>query len=57
MTDLGGVGAALIVIAIVGAVVYTAVQLLAPGHLLAAMGLTAVFGAGVVLMAVGDDDD
>jgi hypothetical protein len=56
-SDLGDVGAALILVGLVGAGTYAAVQALAPDQTLPAMVIYSVIGAGIVLIAFADDGD
>ena len=57
MSDLGDVGAALILVGFVGAGTYATVQALAPAQTIPAMVAYAVIGAGIVLIAFADDGD
>ena len=56
MTDTGDVGAALVLVGLVGVGTYAAVKTLAPRHTLAAMVGYAVAGAGIVLIGLSDSE-
>lgn len=56
MSDLGDAGAALVMVGLLGAGTYTAVQAFAAEHTVAAMAVYAVISAGIVLIALADDD-
>lgn len=56
MPNKSDVGAALVLVGLVGIGTYVAVQALAPQHTVPAMAGYAVIGAGIVLIGLGDSE-